>query len=79
MELIKKRILFTGFILSLLWLGLLSRSMSLQIFPQKKLSQLKKELFETTAKVKSRRGVIYDRQGKELAISVPSFSLFADP
>lgn len=79
MELIKKRILFTGVVFSFFFLGLLGRSMSLQILPQKKLSQLKKELFETTAKVKSRRGVIYDREGKELAISVPSLSLFADP
>ena len=51
----------------------------MQLFPQKKLSLLKSELFETTVKVKSRRGIIYDRKGKELAISVPSLSLFADP
>ena len=79
MELTKKRILFSGFILSLFWLILLYRGMSLQLFPQKKLSLLKKDLFETTVKVKSRRGIIYDRRGKELAISVSSFSLFANP
>ena len=79
MELIKKRILFTGVVFGFFFLGLLGRSMSLQILPQKRLSQLKKELFETTAKVNSRRGVIYDRKGREMAISVPSLSLFADP
>ena len=79
MELTSRRILFVGFVFGCLWLGLLLRSMSLQIFPQKKLSQLKEKLFETKVKVKSRRGLIYDRSGKELAISIPSLSLFADP
>lgn len=79
MRLIKKRILFTSSVFVLLWLLLLYRGLSLQVFPQKKLSILKKELFETTVKVKSRRGIIYDRNGKELAVSVSSLSLFADP
>lgn len=79
MRLIKKRILFTSSVFILLWLLLLYRGLSLQVFPQKRLSLLKKELFETTLNVKSRRGIIYDRNGKELAVSVSSLSLFADP
>lgn len=79
MRLIKKRILFTSSVFVLLWLLLLYRGLSLQVFPQKRLSALKKELFETTVKIKSRRGIIYDRNGKELAVSVSSQSLFADP
>ncbi len=45
----------------------------------KKLSQLKNKLFERTVTLKPRRGSIYDRYGRELAISIPSLSLFADP
>ena len=79
MRLMKHRILFVIFIFSLFWFILLARSFSLQILPQKRLSDLKKQLFEKSVKIQPRRGVIYDRNGKELAISVPSQSLFADP
>ena len=79
MKLMKHRILFVMFAFAVAWLILLSRSFSLQILPQKRLSDLKKQLFEKSVKIQPRRGVIYDRNGKELAISVSSFSLFADP
>ena len=60
-------------------LAIMIRSAELQIFPYERLSQLKKRLFTKTLKIKSRRGIIYDREGRELAISIPSLSLFADP
>ena len=67
------------FIFSLLWAGLFLRSAYLQLFPHQKLSRLQNKLFERTVTLKPRRGVIYDRHNRELAISTPSQSLFADP
>ena len=49
------------------------------MIPHKKLSHLKSRIFNRTVTLKPRRGFIYDRYGKELAISIPSMSLFADP
>ena len=51
----------------------------LQIWPNDRLVQTKKRLFEKVVTIKPRRGVIYDRYGRELALSVSSYSLFADP
>ena len=51
----------------------------LQLFPSGKIIQTKKNLFEKVVTIKPRRGVIYDRYGRELALSVSSHSLFADP
>ena len=73
------RISIVVFVFSLLWGLLFVRSAYLQLIPNKKLSNLKNKLFERTVTLKPRRGIIYDRYGKELAISIPSQSLFADP
>ena len=73
------RISIVVFVFSLLWGLLFLRSAYLQLLPNKKLSNLKNKLFERTVTLKPRRGIIYDRYGKELAISIPSQSLFADP
>jgi len=79
MQLNKSRMLFVSYFLGLMFCILIIRSASLQLFPHTRLTQLKERLFETTVKITPRRGVIYDRYGKPLAISVPSQSLFADP
>ena len=76
---ISSRISFVIFVFFLFWLGLVLRSAYLQILPNKKLSDLKHQLFQRTVTLKPRRGSIYDRYGRELAISIPSQSLFADP
>ena len=59
----------------LLWI----KGAGLQIFPGEKIIKTKKNLFEKVVTIKPRRGVIYDRYGRELALSVSSYSLFADP
>ena len=74
-----RRISIIIFIFSLLWLILFLRSIHLQLIPNEKLSELKNKLFDRTVTLKPRRGTIYDRHNKELAISIPSQSLFADP
>ena len=73
------RIVFVIFCLTAAFLLLIGRSASLQLFPQQKLTDLKERQFEKTVKVTPRRGVIYDRNGEQLAVSVPSQSLFVDP
>ena len=73
------RIKIVIFVFSLLALLLIVRGAYLQLIPNKKLAQRQKKLFDRTVFLKPRRGVIYDRYGKELAISIPSLSLFADP
>ena len=70
-------ILFSGFLV--LWSVLLLRAASLQIFPNSRLEHLKRRQFETSLQIRTRRGAIVDRQGAELAASVPAYSLFADP
>ena len=73
------RISIVVFVFSLLWGSLFLRSAYLQLLPHKKLSELQNKLFDRTVTLKPRRGIIYDRYNKELAISIPSQSLFADP
>ena len=61
---------YTAFIVRGAWL---------QFFPDQRLIAAKKRNFETVIKLKPRRGIIYDRHGRELAITVAAQSLFADP
>ncbi len=75
----KSRILIVFFILFLAWIGLIAKAFYLQVLPNKRLSELKKKQFERILTLQPRRGAIIDRNGKELAVSVSSHSLFADP
>ena len=79
MEPMRGRIIFVGVVLALLWGCLVFRGADLQLFPHEKLSRLKERIFETTVRTNPRRGMIYDQKGRELAVSLPSHSLFADP
>jgi cell division protein FtsI (penicillin-binding protein 3) len=75
----KSRIVLIFLMISAAWCTLLARAVLLQIFPDERLAQLQRRQFETTLTVSSRRGAILDRQGKELAITINTKSLFADP
>lgn len=70
-------ILFSGFLA--LWGLLLTRAAMLQVIPDTRLENLKRRQFETSLQIRTRRGAILDREGHEMAASVPAFSLFADP
>src|SRR6187431_667882 len=70
-------ILFSCFLA--LWGLLIVRAGMLQIIPDSRLDNLRKRQFETSLQIRTRRGAIVDRQGNELAASVPAYSLFADP
>ena len=78
-QIISHRIFFVIIVFAVLWFILFVRSAWLQLIPNSKLSNLQSRLFERTVTLKPRRGNIYDRHSKELAISIPSQSLFADP
>lgn len=69
--------LFIG--VCLLWGLILVRAAYLQFLPHEKLNALQARQFETVVTLPARRGSIYDRHGKELAMSSPAYSLYADP
>jgi cell division protein FtsI (penicillin-binding protein 3) len=75
----KSRIVFLFTCFLGLWSLLLIRAMFIQIFPDGRFENLKRKQFETSLQIRTRRGAIVDRNGKELAASVPAYSLFADP
>ena len=75
----KSRIIFVCVILLFFYFTFVIRGIVLQFFPDERLISVKKKNFERVIKLKPRRGIIYDRYGRELAISIASQSLFADP
>jgi len=75
----KSRILILFSLFLALWTILGLRAARLQVFPDVRLESLKRRQFETSIQIRTRRGAILDRTGRELAASVPSYSLFADP
>ena len=75
----KSRIIFVCVILLAFYFTFIVRGLVLQFFPDERLISVKKKNFERVIKLKPRRGIIYDRHGRELAISIASQSLFADP
>ena len=58
---------------------LLFKGAVIQFLPDERLITARKRFFEKVVTIKPRRGVIYDRYGRELALSISSHSLFADP
>lgn len=75
----KSRLVVVFIGLSLLWGILVLRAASLQFLPNEKLASLKNRQFKTVVTLQPRRGLIMDRQGRELALSTKAFSLYADP
>lgn len=75
----KKRLIFLLVLQGILGLIILSRSVQLQVFPNEKLDELKKRQYLKTIKLVPKRGVITDRNGDELAISLDVSSIYAHP
>lgn len=61
------------------WAVLILRGLQMQIFPNHHLTTAKDKQYQRIVQLQSKRGDIFDRNGIELAISVPAYSLFADP
>lgn len=70
-------VVFVGFALFALLLTL--RLVQLQVLPNELLEELGRKQFERVGTKASYRLPIYDRNGEELAVSVPSFSIYARP
>lgn len=75
----KLRILVLFSCLLVVWGFLVLRAAQVQIIPNARLEKLKERQFEASLSIRTRRGAIVDRNGRELAASVPSYSLFVDP
>lgn len=75
----KPKIIAVFVFVCFLWSLLIFRAAYLQFLPHNKLNSLQARQFQTVVTLPSRRGTIYDTNGKELAMSAPSYSLYADP
>ncbi len=69
--------LFIG--IAFLWGALALRAAYLQFLPNEKLNTLQARQFQTVVTLPSRRGNIIDINGKDLAMSSPAYSIYADP
>ncbi len=70
-------ILFIGLVV--VWMAVVIRAAQLQILPSHRLSELQRRQYKTLIELPARRGLINDRNGKELAVTIPAYSLYADP
>lgn len=75
----KSRVVVIFFCFALAWILVLSRAAYLQFLPNDKLTQLGKRQYQTQVNLPARRGSIFDRKGRDLALTVQVPSLFADP
>ena len=75
----KAKIITVFIFVCFLWSLLIFRAAYLQFLPHDKLNSLQARQFQTVITLPARRGTIFDMNGKELAMSAPSYSLYADP
>ena len=75
----KAKIVTLFIFICFLWSLIIFRAAYLQFLPHDKLNSLHERQFQTVVTLPARRGNIYDKDGKELAMSSPSYSLYADP
>lgn len=78
-EMIKARVILVVFLIALLWVSMIVRGAYLQLIPNPQFEAIKQKQFNKMVQLSSCRGDILDRDGKELAVSVIAYSLFADP
>ncbi|PKN70839.1 MAG: penicillin-binding protein [Deltaproteobacteria bacterium HGW-Deltaproteobacteria-12] len=76
---LKIRIVSVLLIFLILFIALLSRAFQLQILSGQKLKALAQRQQTTTLQLQPERGVIFDRNGEKLAVSIMADSVFADP
>jgi len=75
----KTRIIVLG-ALAFLWLGLLfTRLVEIQLLRHAELARRAQRQQQRTLEITPKRGVVYDRQGRQLAVSVGVDSIFAVP
>jgi cell division protein FtsI (penicillin-binding protein 3) len=76
---LKTKIVTLFIFICFLWTLIIFRAAYLQFLPHDKLNTLHERQFQTVVTLPARRGNVYDKDGKELAMSAPSYSLYADP
>jgi len=76
---VKNRLILVFFVFILISLGIASRIIYLQLFKNDRLEKLADSQFSRLISIRSKRGIIYDRFGEELAISVESASVYVHP
>jgi len=75
----RKRLIFALFSICLVFFGLIFRLGWIQIVNGEKLRMLAVQQQTRDVPITARRGTIYDRNGKELAVSVTTFTVWATP
>lgn len=75
----KSRIVIIFVFILMLWSALLLRAAYLQFLPNDRLQALQNRQFQSVVTLQARRGAITDRNGRDLAMSVTAYSLYADP
>jgi cell division protein FtsI/penicillin-binding protein 2 len=76
---LKIRIGIICIIFLVLFIALISRAFQLQVLSGKKLKTLAQRQHTTVLQLPPERGVIYDRNGEKLAVSIMADSVCADP
>ena len=78
-ERLKFRIVMIFMFFFVLFIALISRAFQLQVLSGQKLKELATRQHTTVLQLQAERGVIYDRNGEKLAISILTDSVCADP
>lgn len=73
------RLILILFLVGGLWVLMLGRGAYLQFKKDLPIAEIKQKQFSRMIRLAPRRGDILDREGREMAVSVTAYSLFADP
>ncbi|WP_425060769.1 Stage V sporulation protein D [Sporomusa carbonis] len=76
---IRKRVAFLFLVISVIMIGLIGRLLYLQFYKSAWLSENAVDQRIREIPVEAKRGIIYDRHGRELAVSVSTESVYAIP
>ncbi|WP_371371345.1 stage V sporulation protein D [Sporomusa aerivorans] len=76
---IRKRVAFLFLVISVIMMGLIGRLLYLQFYKSAWLSENAVDQRIREIPVEAKRGIIYDRNGRELAVSVSTESVYAIP
>lgn len=75
----KTRIKVIFFVISFLFASLFVRAFYLQIVPNQKIENWMEKQFHSNIKVNPKRPSIIDSNGRDIAVSVETYSIYADP
>lgn len=75
----KSRVALVFALFVALWSFLVLRGAWLQFIPHERIQSRQEKQFQTVVRLQARRGAILDRKGRDLAVSVKAYSLYADP